>query len=115
MYDYANKYNNNKEELSKKYNDEYNTMSNKPPIFQNETDNIFNKLKEETFIKLFKDLDSDYDDIISSCNVKTKHLPQEINKIIYPLITELRDENETLNKDEFVRAMYHLFEVNINT
>jgi hypothetical protein len=43
-------------------------------------------------------------------NVNTNKIPKKIIKIIEPLLIELKEENQTLNKNEFILAMDKLFE-----
>ena len=52
MYEYANKYNKNKEVLTKKYNEELN-QNNQRNTYK-ETDKIFNNLKEELVVPTTK-------------------------------------------------------------
>jgi hypothetical protein len=77
----------------------------------NLTDEIFNKIKNETFKKIFYLLDNDYDDIITGINIfkGIKNLPIELQKIIEPLALQLQEENETLIEAEFIRAMEDLY------
>lgn len=77
----------------------------------NSTDEIFNKIKNETFKKIFLLLDNDYDDVITGTNIfkGLKNLPLELQKIIEPLALQLQEENETLIEAEFIRAMEDLY------
>ena len=59
---------------------------------------------------MFNDLDSDQDGIISGINLKINRIPRNILNIIEPLLIELKEDNQTLNKDEFILAMDKLFE-----
>ncbi len=77
----------------------------------NSSMSLYNKMKEDSFREMFNSLDSNKEKIISSYNLKVRNLPNDINKILYPIYKEIREDNETLTKDEFVRAMNHLFEV----
>ena len=107
-YQYANKYRQNREELLKKY-----SSDSGPVKVTNNSEDIYNKLKEETFADIFKDLDKDGDDKITIININVENLPQEILNILKPIVEELRDEDESLTCTEFVRAMHHLFEVSV--
>jgi len=77
----------------------------------NITDNIFHKLKEQSFTKIFNILDSDEDGIISSFYVDCKSLKDQIYQIFKPIIVELISEEETLNLQEFICASEKLFNV----
>ncbi len=78
----------------------------------NITDNIFLRLKEQSFKKIFNILDSDEDGVISSFNLDTKSLQPQIFQIVKPIIEELKSEEESLNYNEFSCAMEKLFNVN---
>jgi len=77
----------------------------------NGSNNIITKRLESAFKEMFNYLDGNNEKIISSFNLKMKNLPEQINKILNPIYKEIREDNETLTKDEFVRAMNHLFDV----
>ena len=69
-----------------------------------------NKINE-IFLKIFKDLDSDEDDYISSYSINLKNIPKEVLKILQPLISELnKDKQEFLYKEEFIIYMNQLYE-----
>jgi hypothetical protein len=68
-------------------------------------------MKDETFVKLFNELDSDQDNIISRYCCNINNLDKKLINIINPILTELKQENETLNKEEFIKTMHHLFEI----
>ena len=71
---------------------------------------IFKENKQRAFNNLFNALDSDQDGIISGMNVNTNKISKKIIKIIEPLLIELKEENQNLNKNEFILAMDKLFE-----
>ena len=70
---------------------------------------IFENKKNMLFLKLFYILDTDNDNIINRTSVATHRLNTKLNKLINPLIKELKEENETLNSQEFVHAMNYLY------
>lgn len=72
---------------------------------------IFDKKKEDVFREIYSILDKNNRNLISTHNLNTKSLPDSINKTLNPIYKEIREDNETLTKDEFVRAMNHLFNV----
>ena len=103
------KYDLNKEKLAKKYNNnlqENNEVKNTKKI----NDKIFSENKKRAFNNLFNDLDSDQDGIISGINININKIPKNIINIIQPLLIELKEDNQTLNKDEFLITMDKLFE-----
>ncbi len=75
------------------------------------SEDLISKHKVIAFKKIFKILDKDRDNKISQLNLGTKNLPKKIQKIISPIVDELKEENETLNQDEFVIACERLFEM----
>ena len=106
-YYYYKKYDLDKEELYKKYY--YN--KNEPIIYtKKQNEKIINEKKMRAFINLFKDLDSDQDNIINGININTNKIPKNVYNIIEPLLNELKEDNQTLNKEEFILAMDKLFE-----
>ena len=106
LYNYAQKYRQN---YIEKYNDSnYNGIDQ--CVFTSErSNNIVNSKKEEVFRRIFRLLDGDEDGIISRIYVDTRRVPKEIMKLLNPIITELKSENETLNEREFIIACSHMY------
>ena len=77
----------------------------------NESNEIFQKKKLNAFSKIFHKLDKDQDGLITNLNVETKNLPKNIVKIIEPIVNELKEENETLNENEFKTACDRLYDM----
>lgn len=103
------KYDLNRENLIKKYED--NSHQNIQIMTTKKiNEKIFKENKQRAFNNLFNDLDSDQDGIISGINININKIPKKIINIIEPLLIELKEENQTLNKDEFILAMDKLFE-----
>ena len=71
---------------------------------------IFSENKMNAFINLFNDLDSDQDGIISPININLNKIPKNILNIIEPLISELKEENQSLTQEVFLLAMNKLFD-----
>ena len=71
---------------------------------------IFSENKINAFINLFNDLDSDQDGIISPININLNKIPKNILNIIEPLISELKEENQSLTQEVFLLAMNKLFD-----
>ena len=104
-----NKYYQSKQSLYEKY------YANPTYNFNNLNTNTSSKkiivdVYTKSFVKLFNDLDTDEDGLISPISIlKTiKHIDKEINRIIEPIITELNEENYTLSQEEFISAMFEL-------
>ena len=55
-------------------------------------------------------MDGDQDNLINGINININKIPENIYKIIEPLLNELKEDNQSLNKDEFIIAMNKLFE-----
>jgi hypothetical protein len=108
-YECDNKYKANKEELAKKYYDNSSFRITNGGT----TDKILSQWQNETYTRLFRQLDSDQDNLISCFNINLNGVSKDILKIIDPIIKEMKQENESLNEDEFVKAMYHLYDVTI--
>ena len=75
-----------------------------------QSNEIYLKQKVNSFEKIFSILDKDQDGIISKFNVYTNGLDKKIQKIISPIIIELKEDNQTLNKEEFCAACFKLFD-----
>jgi len=76
------------------------------------SEKITNDIKVFVFTELFTILDIEKDNKIYGNNVDLSSLPESLKKIIEPLIFELREQNESLTKDEFIMACEHLYKVN---
>ena len=106
-YYYWKKYNLDKEELYKKY---YNNKKNEPIIFaKRQNEKIINEAKIRAFKNLFNDLDGDQDNYINGININSNKIPKSVYLIIEPLLNELKIDNQSLNKEEFIIAMDKLF------
>lgn len=75
------------------------------------SDQILKNKKFEIFVNLFKKLSNG--SLITSLSVISgaKKLNEDLKKLIQPIIVELKEENETLNEEEFIKAMEHLYDV----
>ena len=56
-------------------------------------------------------MDQDEDGSISSINLTLKNIPQQLIRIINPIITLLKEDNVRLNLIEFIKECEYLFEV----
>jgi len=106
-YLYWEKYNLNKQNL---YNKLYQNKGHPQFYSKIESDKIINESYRKAFINLFNILDSDEDNLITSVSINLHNIPEKIIKIIEPLLIELKEDNQTLNQDEFIKAMNKLFE-----
>ena len=84
-------------------------------LASDKTNKINEKLKKIAFEKLFERLNVNNDETIQYSDkfeeaINSLNSP-EIENYLNPLITELREQKETLNKKEFFLAMDHLFEL----
>ena len=106
-YSYYKKYDLNKKQLFKKF---YKTeINNNNFCSKEETDKIISETYSKIFTKLFKDLDSDQDDLITSLSINISDIPENILKILKPILKEMKDDNQTLNCEEFILVMIRLF------
>ena len=108
-YSYYKKYNFNKIQLIKKYYKDNDINSNKI-CPKEKTEKLLNDLYSKVFTKLFNDLDSDQDNLITSLSINTNDIPDYILKILKPILKELKDDNQTLNCEEFILVMIRLFD-----
>ena len=96
-----------KQQAEKENNDKFSPFE----TFANEQSNeIFTKQKINCFEKIFYILDKDQDGIITKFNIYVNGLPKNIQEILSPIIIELKQDNETLNKDEFSAACFKLYD-----
>jgi hypothetical protein len=109
-YSYYKKYNLNKNRLEKKYynNDQY--LNGKNICSKQHTNKIMNDLYSKIFKSLFNELDSDHDDLITSLTINLNEIPKYILNIIEPILKELKEDEQTLNCEEFILVMKKLFE-----
>ena len=105
LYLYGKKYAQEKNFLAEKYYQE----QNRPPQISDTTQEIINKKKEKCFKQIFRALDGDEDNQISSNHMNVSKLPKNIFTILEPIFNELKEENETLNEVEFIFVCEQLY------
>ena len=105
LYLYGKKYAQEKNSLAEKFYQE----QNKPPQISETTQEIINKKKEKCFKQIFRALDGDEDNLISSTHMNISKLPKNIYRILEPIFNELKEENETLNEVEFIFVCEQLY------
>ena len=105
MYLYNNIYKQNRKELERKTYSNY--FSN--PIINKSTDKLLENKKERSFKKIFKLLDGDEDNLIKNSAVNTNKIPKNIKEILEPIFRELKEENETLNENEFITVCEQIY------
>ena len=105
MYLVNDKYKQNKKQL------EIQTYSNyfSDPIINKSTDKLLENKKERAFKKIFSLLDGDEDNIIKNSAVNVNRIPKNIREILEPIFRELREENETLNENEFITVCEQIY------
>ena len=108
-YSYYIKYNNNKEQLMKKIYKSEIEQNNKNFCNKNNTNKIMDELYNKIFKKLFNELDSDHDDLITSLTINLNGISKSIIKILEPILKELKEDEQTLNCEEFILVMKRLF------
>ena len=107
-YFFWKKYKYDKEQLYQKY---YSNNKYEPIIYtKKQNEKIINETKNRAFTNLFKDLDGDQDNLINGININLYKIPENIYKIIEPLLNELKEDNQSLNKEEFIIAMNKLYD-----
>ena len=108
-YAYYKKYRNNKNKLMEKlYNND--CEQDKNICTKKHTNKIMDELYTKIFKKLFNEFDSDHDDLITSLTINLNGVPKFIIKILTPILKELKEDEQTLNCEEFILVMKRLFE-----
>ena len=107
MYLYNDKYKQNKKQL------ELQTYSNyfSKPIINKSTDKLLENKKERAFKKIFSLLDSDEDNLIKNSAVNINKIPKNIKEILEPIFRELKEENETLDENEFITVCDQIYKL----
>ena len=105
MYLYKDKYKQNKKQL------ELQTYSNyfSDPIINKSTDKLLENKKERAFKKIFSLLDGDEDNLIKNSAVNINKIPKNIKEILEPIFRELKEENETLDENEFITVCDQIY------
>jgi hypothetical protein len=106
MYGYKDKYKYNRETLTSKI-----YSPSKSNFIDKGTQKLMTRIKVEVYTKLFRELDKDNDDLITGFTVNTDSLSKQMKEILKPIISELKQENESLTSLEFVKAMDKLYSV----
>lgn len=75
------------------------------------TDKIVEQTKRQKFNEIFDMFDSDFDGIISSIKIDLSSVPVEVANVFQPLILEMEEIGQSLDRDEFVDASLRLFNV----
>ena len=109
-YSYYKKYEMDKNRLIKKFYNNLNYTNEKNICSRKHTNKIMNDLYCKIFKYLFNELDSDHDDLITSLTINLDNIPKYIIKILEPILKELKDDEQTLNCEEFILVMKRLFE-----
>ena len=109
-YSYYKKYEMDKNRLIKKFYNNLNYNNDKNICSRKHTNKRMNDLYCKIFKYLFNELDSDHDDLITSLTINLDNIPKYIIKILEPILKELKDDEQTLNCEEFILVMKRLFE-----
>ena len=73
------------------------------------SDNIFENIIIRSFRKIFSILDINYKNEISIFNYSIKNIPDEIKKIIAPILTRIDLTNEIFNENKFIKECKKIF------
>lgn len=103
-FEYAIRYRKKRQLYSNQYYNDITKQVNPIP----ESNKIVSHLYLESFKQIFSKMDIDNDGIITSFNYTLNKLPNEITKIIQPIINEMKISNHQLNQSEFVFIMDYL-------
>ena len=106
LYLYNQKYSQNKKKLERKIYD-YKLESKTCK----QSSQLIGDKRKKIFKELFYLLDSDGDNLLTSISININRIPNNIKKILEPIIQELKEENETLNEIEFVSVCEQLYQL----
>ena len=106
LYLYNQKYKQNKKNLERKIYD-YKLESKTCK----QSSQLIGDKRKKIFKELFYLLDSDGDNLLTSISININRIPNNIKKILEPIILELKEENETLNEIEFVSVCEQLYQL----
>ena len=104
----AQKYQKKKEDLYKVY---YETPIQPILLGKEDNERILQRKNNEIFSRIFKELDSDEDNYISSYLINTKRSPPEVIKVLQPLFSELNEDKQSLDEEDFIVTMNKFFEI----
>ena len=110
LYSYADKYKYNQMHRNDQANNEIIQMSNKSKLSVN-TEEIFQRKKNDVFKYIFKQFDSDEDGLISIYTIDTKKVPDYITSILNPILIDLKDYQGTITESDFITECQKLFDV----
>ena len=74
----------------------------------NKSRELTNELIKRIFTKIFEYLVDKNSNVIDGNNIDVSQMPEKIISMLTPLLTELKDQNETLTLNEFHLAGKHL-------
>jgi hypothetical protein len=66
-------------------------------------------MQTKIFLHLFEVLSDKTSNLINGKEVDLSEIPEKIQNILMPLLSELKEQNETLTLDEFIMASKHLY------
>ena len=107
-YDGINKHYLHKELLYNKY---YSNYKNNYIFTQEKSNGIFSEVVNDIFLKIFKILDSDEDNLISPITITNsiKNIPEKIKKILKNFFQDFQKTNIILCKENFIELMKDLY------
>lgn len=70
---------------------------------------MVDEMQTKIFMHLFQVLSDKTSNLINGNEVDLSEIPEKIQNILMPLLSELKEQNETLTLDEFILASKHLY------
>jgi hypothetical protein len=115
LYEETKRIQSNKKEIQEKATEEIVSMASGKKS-SDKSGEIYNNMKNECFNKLFEILDHDNDGLVSHSeefvfNLQSSHINADAKMLLEPLLNELKENNESLNREEFVMAINQLYNV----
>ena len=99
-----------KQKVEKDLKDKFINSEN---FVNNQSNEIYTKRKINSFNTIFHILDKDQDNIISKFNININGLSKNIKEILTPIFEEIKENDLSLNKDNFYSYCNKLFD-NLN-
>ena len=101
MYKYSNKFSQKKKSQTMQIENDFKKNANTAHT-TNKSQILVNSMKSKSFRKIFSLLDTDEDKQISIFCHSLQNLPQNILKLIQPILMKLKEENCIITENEFV-------------
>ena len=110
LYNYGNEVRMQHKKASNSEDSRRKQQFNAVHVGQN-SNSLFDNMKNEKFHKIFNLLDSDEDGKISFTCMETKRLPTNVRQLLDPVFRQIKLEKDSLNRTEFVKILHRIYDV----